>query len=75
MTESKPLDLLLTHLGEVSGQLQEMDEERDDMIRAARKAGASFEQIGEAMGISKQAAWERYRHIAARAANDVGEPG
>lgn len=75
MTEHKPLDELLDTLSQVHDQVQGLSEERDEMIRAARQAGADFNQIGAALGISKQAAWERYRIIAARMAEDVGEPG
>lgn len=64
MTKTKPpVDALLTELGKVSGQIHVLDEDRDEMIRAARAAGASWEKIGDAMGVSKQAAWERYRHL------------
>lgn len=30
------------------------------MVRKARDAGASWTQIGDVLGITKQAAWERY---------------
>ncbi len=29
-------------------------------VRAAREAGASWETIGEALGVTKAAAWERF---------------
>jgi hypothetical protein len=32
-----------------------------DLIAAAREAGASWQMIGDALGMSKQAAWERFR--------------
>jgi len=54
---------VLAALGEVSGQIHVLDTDRDDKIRAARAAGASWTQIGEALGISKQSAWERYRKL------------
>lgn len=31
-----------------------------DLVLAAREAGASWQMIGEALGMSKQAAWEKY---------------
>jgi hypothetical protein len=44
-------------------------------VRAAREAGASWSQIGAALGTSKQAAWEAHtRWIDAQAAA-YGEPG
>ncbi|MER5472900.1 hypothetical protein ABZX90_26540 [Streptomyces sp. NPDC002935] len=44
-------------------------------VRAARESGASWSQIGAALGTSKQAAWEAHtRWIDAQAAV-YGEPG
>jgi hypothetical protein len=54
---------LLAALGQVSGQIQGLDIDRDEKIIAARAAGASWTEIGEALGISKQSAWERYRRL------------
>jgi hypothetical protein len=34
---------------------------RQNMIRSARMAGASWTQIGQALGTTKQAAWEAHR--------------
>jgi hypothetical protein len=59
-------DELLAALGKVSGEINVLDTDRDAMVLAARKAGASWTQIGKALGgISKQSAWERYRHLEA----------
>ena len=57
----------------------ESDEFRRQQIAAARDAGASWAAIGEALGVSRQSAWEyftrRVRHeIAANAAeSDLAE--
>ncbi|WP_306215160.1 hypothetical protein [Actinoplanes sp. RD1] len=37
---------------------------RQAMVRSARNAGASWTQIGAALGTTKQAAWESYRQAA-----------
>lgn len=58
-------DKLLAELGKVSGEINVLDTDRDAKVLAARKAGASWTQIGEALGISKQSAWERYRNLEA----------
>jgi biotin operon repressor len=34
-------------------------------VQQARAAGASWQRIGEALGITRQTAWERFRHISA----------
>lgn len=38
----------------------ELDELRRQQVAAARSAGASWEQVGEALGVSRQSAWEYY---------------
>ena len=38
----------------------ELDELRRKQVAAARAAGATWEQVGEALGISRQSAWEYY---------------
>lgn len=38
---------------------------RQAMVRSARSAGASWTQIGTALGTSKQAAWEAHNRWAA----------
>lgn len=38
-------------------------------IRNARRAGCSWQQVGDALGISKQGAWARYSHL------DAGRAG
>jgi hypothetical protein len=39
---------------------EELDRLRRERVAAARAAGASWEQIGEALGVSRQSAWEHY---------------
>lgn len=34
-----------------------------DAVMRAHRWGSSWTEIGQALGISKQAAWERYRHL------------
>jgi MoxR-like ATPase len=47
----------------------ELSKLRFDTIEAARCAGATWDQVGEALGMSRQAAWEHYtRSIRARLA-------
>lgn len=44
-------------------------------VRAAREAGASWTQIGAALGMSKQAAWEAHTRWIDAQAEVFGEPG
>ncbi|MEZ5376807.1 MAG: hypothetical protein R2733_09885 [Acidimicrobiales bacterium] len=37
-----------------------LDELRRKQVAAARDAGATWEQVGEALGMSRQSAWEYY---------------
>jgi hypothetical protein len=64
-----PLDALR----ELARTEVELDELRRQQVAAARAAGATWEQVGEALGISRQSAWEHYaaRTRAELAANAV----
>jgi hypothetical protein len=42
---------------------------RERTIREARRAGAPWSRIADALGVTRQSAWERYRHV------DVLSPG
>ena len=46
----------------------ELDELRRQQVAAARAVGATWEQVGEALGMSRQSAWEYY---AARARDEI----
>lgn len=54
------LGLILQSLAETSGRLEAMDREReslvrerDDMIRSARTAGATYQQLADDTGLSR----------------------
>jgi uncharacterized NAD(P)/FAD-binding protein YdhS len=59
VTESLPDDPLVA-LRVLADSEVEIDRIRRDRVRAARAAGASWQQIGDALGISRQSAWESY---------------
>ena len=40
----------------------------DRAVLAARRAGRSWADIARVLGVSRQAAWERFRHVEERAA-------
>lgn len=66
----EPLDALR----EVSRSEVELDELRWKQIAAARDAGASWAAIGEALGVSRQSAWEYFtRRASTELAANVAE--
>jgi len=75
MTETKavdvPVKVTLGIEGDVDGNPLEvisgitegtamLDRQLRDSVAQARKQGVSWEQIGKALGVSRQAAWERF---------------
>jgi hypothetical protein len=54
--ESEPLE----GLREAHRLSTALDKLERDSVRRARQTGHSWTQIGEALGVTKQAAWERY---------------
>ena len=59
ITDELPADPL-DALRELARTETELDELRRKQVAAARAAGATWEQVGEALGISRQSAWEYY---------------
>lgn len=57
--DSLPADPLAA-LRELTRGEAELEAVRRATVAAARDAGASWEQVGEALGISRQSAWEYY---------------
>ena len=59
VTEELPADPL-DALRELARTEAALDELRRQQVAAARAAGATWEQVGEALGVSRQSAWEYY---------------
>jgi DNA-binding Lrp family transcriptional regulator len=62
MDTTKQLDTLTA----LWSERQEMDEREFQAVKRARLAGASWETIGDAMGVSRQAVHERYTRLGVR---------
>jgi hypothetical protein len=54
--EADPLDALC-EAGRLGDAVEKMQR---DLVRRARAGGRSWAEIGSALGVSKQAAWERF---------------
>lgn len=57
--ESLPVDPL-DALRELSRADAELETLRRERVAAARRQGATWDQIGESLGMSRQSAWEYY---------------
>ncbi len=56
----RPDDELLASLARVQALVSQVDAAVHDHVDALRARGISWTRIGEALGVSKQAAWERF---------------
>jgi hypothetical protein len=50
----------LAAISEITQREAELERLRCDLVKKARTAGASWERIADALGTSRQAAWEYY---------------
>ncbi len=64
----------LEALRELARAGEEIEELRRQLVAAARRQGASWEQIGESLGMARQSAWEYYTRDA-RAALEESTAG
>jgi ClpX C4-type zinc finger len=58
VTESA--DAALANLPNVARAQAQVDESLRGWVRRARQLGATWAQVGEALGITRQSAWERF---------------
>jgi hypothetical protein len=56
----RPDDELLASLARVQALVSQVDAGAHDHVAVLRSRGISWNRIGEALGVSKQAAWERF---------------
>jgi ATP-dependent Clp protease ATP-binding subunit ClpX len=53
---------LLEDLREIRHVRQRLDREEGEIVDLLRVKGYSWEQIGGALGVTRQSAWEKYGH-------------
>jgi hypothetical protein len=58
--DEQPDDALLANLGRLQAIVAQVDAALHDQVDMLRARGISWTRIGEALGVSKQAAWERF---------------
>jgi hypothetical protein len=56
----RPDDELLASLARVQTVVSQVESSAHDYVNVLRARGISWTRIGQALGVSKQAAWERY---------------
>lgn len=53
-------DTLLTHLPRIEAIRHQVDDDLRSWVGEARRRGMSWDRIGEALGMRRQSAWERF---------------
>jgi ATP-dependent protease Clp ATPase subunit len=56
----RPDDELLSGLARVQTVVSQVEASAHDYVKVLRARGISWTRIGQALGVTKQAAWERY---------------
>ncbi|MGH3669940.1 MAG: anti-sigma factor RsbA family regulatory protein [Pseudonocardiaceae bacterium] len=73
--ERRPIEPVLEALTAVEALARVVDRWRARLVRLARTRGAPWTDIGHSLGVSKQAAHERYGRARSRSAGGPGLPG
>ena len=54
------LDVVLAHLPKVAAARAQVEETLQGWVGQARSLGATWAQVGDALGMTRQSAWERF---------------
>lgn len=73
--EQRPIEPVLEALTAVEALARVVDRWRTRLVRLARTRGAPWTDIGQSLGVSKQAAHERYGRARSRRTGSPGLPG
>jgi hypothetical protein len=74
-SDQRPVEPVLEALTAVEALARVVDRWRARLVRLARTRGAPWTDIGHSLGVSKQAAHERYGRARSRPTGDPGLPG
>jgi hypothetical protein len=58
--QADSLDVVLAHLPKVAAARAQVEETLQGWVGRARGLGATWAQIGDALGMTRQSAWERF---------------
>lgn len=58
-----PVMLSLAALENINSKAQQAESDIRGAVKAAREAHASWAEIGKALGVTRQAAWEKYKGL------------
>ena len=57
---SSPVEEVLAHLSDLASASAELEERLAAAVNEARLVDATWEQIGLALGVTRQSAWQRF---------------
>lgn len=63
-----PTNEALQAVAQLNKQLAAINRQLEHSVKVARRRGSSWQAIGTALGISRQAAWEQFRRLEADSA-------
>jgi hypothetical protein len=55
-----PVDQILANLGSVAAAAEQAEASLAAWVNKARSSGATWSDIGQALGVTRQSAWERF---------------
>jgi ClpX C4-type zinc finger len=58
--QAESLDVVLGHLPKVAVARTQVEESLSRWVGRARALGATWQQVGDALGMTRQSAWERF---------------
>jgi hypothetical protein len=58
--QTDSLDIVLAHLPKVAAARMQVEETLHGWVSRARDLGATWAQVGDALGMTRQSAWERF---------------
>ena len=58
--ESSPVREILAHLSDLASANAELERRLASCVEEARSVDATWEQIGQALGVTRQSAWQRF---------------